>query len=123
MAKGRKTGGRRKGTPNRLTVCIKTAIEGAFAKVGGEEFLVKVAREDPRTFCALLGRVLPAQLEHSGTDGGPLEIRPDNMTVLDVARRIAYALHRGMQAKKDAEIGRNGVSLGGAVRGDPASGV
>ena len=52
-----------------------------------------------------------------------MEIRPDNMTVLDVARRIAYALHRGMQAKKDAEIGRNGVSLGGAVRGDPASGV
>ena len=63
MAKGRKTGGRQKGTPNRTTAALKDAILNAFHTVGGEAYLVQVARKDPRTFCALLGRVLPAELK------------------------------------------------------------
>lgn len=68
--RGRKKGvlktpgsGRKKGTPNKLTVQVKDAIQNAFSTVGGEKYLVKVAKEDPRTFCALLGKVLPTQLE------------------------------------------------------------
>ena len=49
-----KTGGRQTGTPNKLT---------AFDKAGGEDYLVRIAKDGPRTFCALLGRVLPMQLE------------------------------------------------------------
>ena len=41
---------------------MKDAILNAFEKVGGEDYLVEVARTDPRTSCALLGKVMPQQL-------------------------------------------------------------
>jgi hypothetical protein len=56
---GPKTGGRKRGTPNKLTTDLKSAILGAFAAVDGQAYLERVARDDPRVFCALLGRVLP----------------------------------------------------------------
>jgi hypothetical protein len=55
--------GRPKGTPNKTTGALKDAILHAFDKVGGEDYLVTVARNDPRTFCTLLGRVLPAEFK------------------------------------------------------------
>jgi hypothetical protein len=69
MARGRKTGGgSRKGRPNKVTTALKDAVLRAFEKVGGEDYLVTVAGSDPRTFCALLGRVLPrdVRLEPEG---------------------------------------------------------
>ena len=59
----KKAGGRVKGTPNKTTVAVKDAIMNAFEKVGGEDYLVIIAREDPKTFCALLGRVLPLEIK------------------------------------------------------------
>jgi hypothetical protein len=41
----------------------------AFDQVGGVEYLTMVARTHPQVFCALLGKVLPAQM--SGADGDP----------------------------------------------------
>lgn len=72
MAKGVKTGGRQKGTPNKTTAALKEAILNAFTKVGGEDYLELVAKSDYRTFCTLLGKVLPLQV--TGTDGGPLKV-------------------------------------------------
>lgn len=71
-----KTRGRKKGTPNKTTTALKTAIMNAFEKVGGEDYLVTVAKDDPKTFCTLLGRVLPAEMkaEVAGDNGGPLVI-------------------------------------------------
>jgi hypothetical protein len=63
MARGVKTGGRKKGTPNKTTAALKDAILNAFATVGGEAYLVVVAKKDPRTFCTLLGKVLPTTIE------------------------------------------------------------
>lgn len=51
--------GRKKGGHNKLSVTIKTAIENAFRKVGGEDYLVMVAKEHPAVFCGLLGRIVP----------------------------------------------------------------
>ncbi len=90
MAKGEKTGGRKKGTPNKLTASIRDAIEIAFEKAGGAEYLGRVAASDPRTFCALLGRVLPTQV--TGEGGGPIKteggLSPDVMALInDVAGR------------------------------------
>ena len=62
-AKRQKTGGRTRGTPNKLSASIKSAIESAFDKVGGEAYLVDVAKSDPRTFCGLLGKILPSQID------------------------------------------------------------
>jgi len=61
-AKRAKTGGRKAGTPNKVTADIKAAIVGAFEKAGGEAYLEKVARDNPQVFCALLGKVLPTQI-------------------------------------------------------------
>lgn len=55
-------GGRKAGTPNKVTKALKDAILAALDEVGGQTYLVGIAREDPKTFCALLGRVLPMQV-------------------------------------------------------------
>jgi hypothetical protein len=55
-------GGRPKGIPNKLTSTLRSAIESAFDEVGGKAYLVRIAESDPRTFLALLGRVLPLQV-------------------------------------------------------------
>jgi hypothetical protein len=72
MAIGKKTGGRAKGTPNKTSAKVKEAILKAFDKVGGERYLERVAQEDPKTFCSLLGRVLPTEI--SGPEGGPVPV-------------------------------------------------
>lgn len=61
--KGERRGGRQKGTQNKLSADIKKAIELAFTKAGAAEYLHTVAQNDPRTFCTLLGKVLPTQIE------------------------------------------------------------
>lgn len=55
-------GGRPKGVPNKLTMSVKQAILDAFHGVGGPDYLVKVAKDDPRTFCTLLGKVVPTEI-------------------------------------------------------------
>ncbi|MCK5374144.1 MAG: hypothetical protein KAJ40_02560 [Alphaproteobacteria bacterium] len=66
LKKGRKkTGGRKKGTPNKTTTTVKEAIMNAFDKLGGEEYLVDIAKQDHKTFCSLLGRVLPKEISAS----------------------------------------------------------
>lgn len=72
MALGVKTGGRQAGTPNKATAAIKGAILKAFEQAGGVDYLLKVAAEDPRTFCGLLGKVLPLSI--GGDEDNPLEI-------------------------------------------------
>lgn len=72
MAKGIKTGGRTKGTPNKLTASVKEAITEALARAGGVEYLLRIANEDPRAFCTLLGKVVPMQV--GGDPENPLNV-------------------------------------------------
>lgn len=65
-----KTGGRQKGTPNKLTGDVKAAIAAAFDEVGGKDYLVKLAVSDPRTFCTLVGKIVP--MEVGGDEDNPL---------------------------------------------------
>lgn len=57
--------GRKKGVPNKFTRTIKAAIEDAFEKVGGADYLAKMAIAEPTAFMTLLGKVIPQQIEHS----------------------------------------------------------
>ena len=68
MAKRRRTGGRRAGTPNKITAEVRAAILDAFVQDGGSSYLVRVANENPAAFCALLGKILPMEL----ATGGPV---------------------------------------------------
>ena len=76
MARGYKTGGRAKGTPNKTTALLKDAILQAAENAGGRAGLVGYltiqAAENPGPFMALLGKVLPMQV--SGEDGGPIQV-------------------------------------------------
>ena len=64
--------GRVPGTPNKLTANLKAIILGALEAKGGQAYLEKVADSDPRTFCALLGKILPTQIEPS--DDNPQQL-------------------------------------------------
>jgi hypothetical protein len=72
LAKGKpKTGGRKKGVPNKITASVREAITHAFNTVGGETYLVRVARKHPAVFCAVLAKLIPLQV--TGAHGGPIE--------------------------------------------------
>jgi hypothetical protein len=68
MAKGRKTGGRRKGTPNRFSVTLKDLILGALEDAGGQAYLAEQAKKSPQAFLSLVGRVLPLQMKADNAD-------------------------------------------------------
>ena len=64
MAKAKdspKTGGRKKGVPNKITRDVREAIIEAFSELGGSKYLKAVAKSEPKAFCALLGKVLPSR--------------------------------------------------------------
>lgn len=63
-----KTGGRQKGTPNRVTGTLKEMILQALGEVGGVSYLVKQARENPAPFLTLVGKALPSQVNAQITD-------------------------------------------------------
>jgi len=90
------TGGSRKGIPNRQTVAIKDAIERAFDKLGGTDYLVHVGKTDPRTFCALLSRLLPTKLANA--DGSPLLAALTELTDAQLEARTARALQDAQRA-------------------------
>lgn len=76
MARGVKTGGRQKGTPNKTTALLKDAILKAAEQAGDgdmTEYLTQQARLNPGPFLSLLGKVLPMQIS-GDDDGGPLQI-------------------------------------------------
>ena len=72
-----KTGGRKRGTPNKTTGLLKEAILKA-AELAGEDgagkgktvgYLKNLAVNEPKAFAGLLGRVLPLQVTGEGEDG------------------------------------------------------
>jgi len=105
------TRGSRKGIPNRTTQNIKEAIEGAFDRLGGVDYLVSVGQSDPRTFCALLSRLLPTKLANA--DGSPLLAALTELTDAQLeartARALADAQRAGLMSPSD------GVSSAGAI--------
>lgn len=71
-----KTGGRRKGTPNKLTQLAKDVIAGAAADLGGQPRLVAWAREDPANERLFWGTIYPKllPLTVSGDPDNPLQV-------------------------------------------------
>jgi hypothetical protein len=78
MAKAKgspKTGGRKPGSLNKMKLEVKAAIAAAFEEAGGTAYLLGIAKEDPRTFCALLGKLVPTSTTVGGDpDGDPVKL-------------------------------------------------
>lgn len=58
--------GRKKGTPNKITGAVKQAVLEAFEAVGGAEYLVRLADEQPRVFATLLAKCIPQEVTGAG---------------------------------------------------------
>lgn len=54
-----KTGGRAKGTTNKLTGDVKAMVLEALDKAGGATYLLTQAQTNPTAFLTLVGKVLP----------------------------------------------------------------
>ena len=60
-----KTGGRAKGTTNKVTAELKEMIRTALDKAhpeGGEAYLVHQAQNNPNAFMTLLGKTIPSDV-------------------------------------------------------------
>jgi hypothetical protein len=55
--------GRPKGSVNKTTKSVREAIEAAFQGVGGAEYLMQQAQQNPQAFLTLLGKIIPAQVQ------------------------------------------------------------
>ena len=63
--------GRPKGSLNKVSKALKDMILASLDRVGGEEYLAKLAIENSSAFSSLLGKILPTQLATDAqTNGG-----------------------------------------------------
>ena len=66
MAKGKKTGGRKKGGLNKVTSSIKQAVLDTFNELGGTTHMKKWAKKQPTEFYRLAGRLIPTETRVDG---------------------------------------------------------
>ena len=69
MAKDFKTGGRLKGTPNKITRAFREAVQVAYDSIGGDAAFAAWARENPTEFYKIAARLIPHQVNID--DRGP----------------------------------------------------
>jgi hypothetical protein len=77
MAKGRKTGGRSRGTPNKMTADERAKVREAFAAIQGKAGvgLSEWAALNPSEFYTRIwARLLPKPVEVTGENGQPLTL-------------------------------------------------
>lgn len=108
-----KTGGRKKGVPNKITATVKEAIEKAFAGVGGHKYLMRQAEQNPTAFMTLLGKVLPTQI--TGAGGGPLEMVDLTKVSNEDLKRLESILSRVATADAGSAAGAGGAGEEGAA--------
>lgn len=85
MAKGKKTGGRQQGTPNKTTARVKNALLEAFEGAGGVGALTDWAKEYPSQFYPLWAKLLPSQLNNEAAEKEALEAVKKPVTELTEA--------------------------------------
>jgi hypothetical protein len=66
-----KTGGRSKGTTNKVTADVKAMVLDALDQAGGVGYLLTQAQSNPNAFLTLVGKVLPMTV--AGDKDNPLE--------------------------------------------------
>lgn len=73
---GERRGGRKAGTPNKLTASNKARLEEAFRRMGDVNGLVEWAKDTPTEFYKLWGKLIPADVKLGGEgEGGAIVIR------------------------------------------------
>lgn len=73
--KGKKTGGRQKGTPNKHNAQLQEMIINALHSVGGQAYLEEQAEKNPVAFLSLIKAILPKNVNIGNQEDNKLEIR------------------------------------------------
>lgn len=63
MALGRKTGGRKKGTPNKASKTVKDNVLAVFENIGGAATMTNWARQNQTEFFKLYAKLLPTETD------------------------------------------------------------
>lgn len=90
--------GRPKGSKNVATKTLKDLILGSLDRLGGIEYLVWLARENPGAYANLIGKVLPLQV--TGANNGPLQFED-----VTPARDLLESRILSLTARSDTEEG------------------
>jgi len=94
MAKGKKTGGRKKGSLNKATTATAIRAEVAASGEIPLHYMLRVMRDetvDPTRRDAMAKAAAPyihpslASIRHAGEDGGPVKIERIERVIIDVA--------------------------------------
>jgi len=64
--KGKKTGGRQKGTPNKVTKVFREAVLMAYDAIGGDSTFAEWARNNQTEFYKIAARLIPQDVAVSG---------------------------------------------------------
>ena len=73
-----------------ITPEIKDGILEAFQQAGGVDYLVKLSKVDPPTFCRLLSAVIPSEIKANIRTTHTIDL---NQAMLDANQRVAAIEH------------------------------
>ena len=87
---GERRGGRKKGSLNKTTVEVKTALQEAFAKLGGVKSLVKWGEENPTDFYKIWSKLIPTEIKNADGQAWTVKVidltgKPDDDESADTA--------------------------------------
>jgi len=63
---GKKFGGRKKGTPNKLSATVKDNVISVFEELGGTDHMKLWAAENPTQFYNIYAKLLPTEVDVAG---------------------------------------------------------
>src|SRR6516162_11838442 len=94
--------GRELGSKNKLSGQVKDMILAALDQVGGVDYLVKRAQDQPVAFMALLGKVLPLTVNMKPK---PLEEMTDDELAAFITAVVGYLTRAGVDPELIAPAG------------------
>lgn len=88
--KGKKTGGRKKGVPNKMTTSVKEAFHAAYKSIGGDKALANWAKDNPTHFYQLYAKLIPQEVSKTVEHKIPTKI-VFNAVDMSGGKQIEYA--------------------------------
>lgn len=73
MALGKKTGGRKKGSVNKLTRAFREAVQTVYHDIGGDKAFARWAKATPTEYYKIAARLIPVETSFLGKDGKPVD--------------------------------------------------
>lgn len=84
MALGKKTGGRKKGTPNKNSITVKESLKNVYERMGGDDAMLAWAQENPDEFYRHWIKMLPTEVKNDITSNGETIMHPVTIELVGV---------------------------------------